>query len=158
PAPGVYPYEFDYRSGTGGPLALSIPVRPLYSLALTSNNNLTRPAGQQSSFTVQAKDETGAAIPNLALTVTVSGANAQTILATTTTTGAPPTTHPAPTPGPDPAQAPPTINAQAAISNQPTLTWVSAQAPSITVSGDSQLQPPNRGTYTATVTDPVAPA
>jgi hypothetical protein len=106
PAPGVYPYEFDYRSGTGGALALSVPVRPLNSLALTSNNNVTRPTNQPSSFTVQAKDETGAAIPNLALTVTVSGANAQTILATTNSSGVAPKATPAQTSAPTPSKSP----------------------------------------------------
>ena len=44
PAPGAYPYEFDYRSGTGGPLSLAVtltqgsntvPLPPLASLVLS---------------------------------------------------------------------------------------------------------------------------
>ena len=58
PAPGAYPYEFDYRSGTGGPLSFTVTttqgsttlgLRPLDSLLLTSNT-ASPTTGQSASF------------------------------------------------------------------------------------------------------------
>ncbi|HLK66747.1 MAG TPA: malectin domain-containing carbohydrate-binding protein [Bryobacteraceae bacterium] len=160
PQAGSYPYEFDYRSGTGGNLSLSMNgVRPLNSLLVTSNaNGVTKPVGQQVTFTFQALDETGAAVASLPLTVTVSGANPQTVVRTTDATGTATFSLTGVNVGADFVQAAATVNGQTAISNQGMLTWESAQAPQITVTGDAVLQLPNRGSYTATVTDPAAPA
>jgi hypothetical protein len=155
-AAGSYPYEFDYRSGTGGALSLADGIRPLYSLALTSAVSAT--VGQPASLTVQALDETGAPIAQLPITVTVGGAASQSSLTgTTDSTGKAIVHYASSLAGVALLQASAVVNGLPVVSNQTTITWTVSAAPSVTVSGEQMLYLPNRGTYTATVTDPNAP-
>lgn len=169
PAPGIYPYEFDYRSGTGGALSLSVTVtqagtttglRPVETLVLTSSSSATPAVGQPATFTVLAKDETGVPIPNVVITFNVNGANARTSPATTDSTGHAALTYVGGTAGVDVIQAVATIAGLPGVSNQVPVLWQPAQppqnpnAPQITASGTSSVQLPATGAYTATVTDP----
>jgi RHS repeat-associated protein len=168
PARGSYPYEFDYRSGTtGGPLSLAVTVtqgagtaglRPLYSVVLTGTGSTTPTQGQQATFQLQAKDETGAPLTALPVNVRVSGVNPQILPATTDNTGTATVTYTGGNSGVDFVQVTATVNGQAAYSNQLAITWIGASVPQLSVVGDKLLQLPNPGLYTATVTDPVAPA
>ena len=167
PVPGSYPYEFDYKSGTGGALSLAVTVtqgsttlglRPLESLVLTSNGTGSPRTGQSASFTVKATDESGSPIANLSVSVSVSGVTPQTLPATTDSSGQATVSYTETTPGADILQASTTVNGLQLVSSQATVTWISSQAPGITVNGTRQLQLPNSGSYTATVVDPVAPA
>src|SRR4030095_1819560 len=92
PAPGSYPYEFDYKSGTGGTLSFGVTVTqgantlgllPLDSMVLTSTGGASHATGQSASFTVQVTDETGAPLAQLPVLVTVTGANPQSLYTTT---------------------------------------------------------------------------
>jgi YD repeat-containing protein len=167
PVAGSYPYEFDYRSGTGGLLTLAVTatqgsntvgLRPLYSLTLTSSGSATPTQGQNATFQLQAKDETGAPLASLSVNVRVGGANGRILPATTDNTGAAVVSYTGANVGTDLIQVTATVNGQAAYSNQLTRNWISNQAPVISVDGEKQLRLPLTGTYTATVTDPVAPA
>jgi hypothetical protein len=167
PAPGSYPYEFDYKSGTGGALSLAVTVthgsgtvglRPLDSLVLTSGGNASHLTGQAASFTVQATDETGSPLAQLPVTVGVTGANSQTLEAVTDSTGKATVSYTGAAAGTDVLEASATLNGMSLGSGQLTATWIVGQAPQITVTGDQVLTLPNPGLYTATVTDPVAPA
>jgi RHS repeat-associated protein len=166
PAAGSYPYEFDYKSGTGGPLSFTVTttqgssssgVRPLESLVLTSST-ASPITGQPASFTLQATDETGAPIPSLPITVNVAGIAPHTLLATTNTAGLATVSYAETAAMTDVLQASATLNGLAIVSNQSTLTWTTNNPPSITVAGNSLVTLPGTATYTATVTDPVAPA
>ena len=153
PAPGSYPYEVDYREGSGGSPSLNFGVRPVDSLVLTTTATAPRPFGQTATFTIVARDETGAPIPQLALNLTVLGVNAQTRLVTTDSTGTATLTYSGgPTTGTDLIQATATVNGVLAVSSQVGVTWISNLAPQITVTGDMTLQLPNAGHYSATVT------
>ena len=166
PAAGSYPYEFDYKSGTGGPLSFtvtttqgssSVGVPPLESLVLTSNT-ASPIAGQPASLTLQATDETGAPIPSLPVTVNVAGLAQHTLQATTNSAGLATVSYTETTSMTDVLQAVATLNGLPIVSNQSTLTWTTNNPPSITVAGNSLVTLPGTATYTATVTDPVAPA
>ena len=167
PAPGSYPYEFDYRSGTGAPLSLAVTItqgattlglRPLDSLVLTPTSSAAPRTGQPATFTVKATDETGAPIANLSVSVDVSGIAPQTLRGTTDTTGLATVSYTETTLSTDVLQASALVNGLPLVSGQLTTTWSGAQAPDISVIGDKLLQLPNPGLYTATVTDPAAPA
>jgi hypothetical protein len=56
------------------------------------------------------------------------------------------------------SQASAAVNGLPIVSNQSTLTWTTTNPPSITVAGNSLVTLPGTATYTATVTDAVAPA
>jgi RHS repeat-associated protein len=170
PTAGSYPYEFDYKSGTGGPLAFTVTVGqgaaatgvgPLESLVLTSNT-ASPVAGQQASFTVKATDETGAPIKSLPVTVNVVGGAPRTLNATTNAAGIATVSYTEIAPMTDLLQASALVNGLQLVSAQTTVTWAAPsqapQAPLITVNGDKQLQLPSTGSYTASVTDPAAPA
>ena len=165
PAAGAYPYEFDYKSGTGGPLSFtvtttqgagSVGVPPLESLVLTSST-ASPITGQPASFTVKATDETGAPIASLPVTVNVAGIAQHTLLATTNSAGIATVSYTETAALTDVLQASATVNGLPMVSNQSTLTWTTNNPPSITVAGNSLVTLPGTATYTATVTDPVAP-
>jgi len=163
PAAGSYPYELDYKSGTGGNLSLAVTITqgaatvglpPLNTLLLTYTGTAAPRIGQPASFRVLAKDETGSPVAQLPITFNVGGVNPQTVPATTDSTGTATLTYTGGTAGTDLIQATGTINGQAAVSNHASVTWVSAQAPQISVTGDATVTLPATGSYTATVTDP----
>ena len=106
---------------------------------------------------MKATDETGAPIANLSVSVGVTGIAPQTLSGTTDSTGQAILNYSEPAIGTDLLQASALVNGLPLVSNQTTLTWISAQAPQITVEGTKLLQLPNSGSYTAAVTDPVAP-
>jgi len=152
PVPGSYLYEIDYQSGTGGPLSFSIAgLRPLVSLTLTSTSGGSPVTGQPVTFSVQATDESGAPIANLPVTFGVTGANQQALPATTDNTGKATVTYAGQAAGTDVMQATATLNGLSLVSNQSAVTWISANAPQITITGDLSLQLPNPGHYTATI-------
>jgi len=169
PAPGSYPYEFDYKSGTGGPLSFTVTVGQsaptgvgsLYSLVLTSNT-ASPIAGQPASFNVKATGETGAPIASLPVSVNVVGGAPQTLHATTNAAGIATVSYTETAAMTDLLQASALFNGLQLVSAQATVVWGAGQnspkAPLITVNGTQQLILPANGTYTATVTDPAAPA
>ncbi len=168
PATGSYPYEIDYQSGVGSDPSLAIAVTqgfstqalpPLDTLTLTETSNSTLLQGQQAMFTIQALDETGAARAQLPMLVSVTGANPQTVQATTNANGMATVSYSGTTAGADLIQASATTGGQSLYSNQAAETWSNStsQPPSITVVGDSTLTLPNPGVYQATVADPDAP-
>jgi RHS repeat-associated protein len=162
PVAGSYAYEFDYQSGTGGALSLAAPVRPLYNLLVTATGSANQVLGQMASYTVQATDETGAPMANLPVTVQVTGRNQNVLNATTDATGKATVSYAAVFAGIDYLQAQATFGGLGMYSNQSPVSWAAAanspNAPQITTNGDRQLRLPLTGTYTATVTDPQAPA
>jgi RHS repeat-associated protein len=153
PAAGSYTYEIDYRSGTGGALSLTDAIRPLESLVLTATGSGSLIAGQSATFNAQATDETGAPIASFPVTFAVTGANQQSQTVNTDSTGHATFTYAGSVVGADVVQATATLNGLGLISNQSPVTWISANAPYITVSGDTVLQLPNPGHYTATITN-----
>ena len=169
PASGSYPYEIDYQSGVGGDPSLAITVTqgsgtqalsPLDTLTLAETSNSTLLQGQQATFTIQATDETGAAMAQLPVVVSVTGTNPQTLNATTNSSGQATVSYSGTVAGADLIQASATTGGQSLYSNQAAETWSGSvsQAPTITVVGDSSLTLPSPGVYQATVTDPDAPA
>ena len=170
PTAGSYPYEFDYKSGTGGPLAFTVTVGQgaaatgvgsLESLVLTSNTS-SPVAGQQASFTVKATDETGAPIASLPVTVNVVGGAPQTLHGTTNSTGLATVSYTESAAMTDLLQASALVNSLQLVSAQTTVAWAAAkppsQAPLISINGDQVVYLPNLGSYTAAVTDPAAGA
>jgi RHS repeat-associated protein len=153
PAAGSYPYEIDYRSGTGGTLTFSDGIRPLESLVLTASGSASLVTGQSSTYNAQANDETGAPIANLPVTFGVSGVNQQAQTINTDSTGRATFSYAGQTAGVDVVQASATLFGLGLISNQVSVNWITANAPQITVSGDASLQMPNSGHYTATITN-----
>ena len=132
PAAGSYPYEFDYRSGTGGALSLADSIRPLYSLALTSEVTAGT-VGQSASLTVQALDETGSPIAQLPITVTVGGAASQSSLTgTTDSTGKATVPYTSSLVGVALLQASAVVNGLQLVSNQASVTWTVSAAPIVT--------------------------
>jgi hypothetical protein len=123
-------------------------------VVLTGTGSTTQ--GQQATFQLQAKDETGAPLTSLPVNVRVSGVNPQILPATTDNTGTATVTYTGGNSGVDFVQVAATVTGQAAYSNQLAITWIGALVPQISVVGDKLLQLPNPGLYTATVTDPVA--
>ena len=167
PTAGTYPYEFDYRSGTGGPLSLGVTVtqgtttlglRPLDWLRLTSNSSAAPRTGHPAAFTVKANDETGAPIANLPVTVNVSGIAPQTLRANTDATGNATVTYTDNVTGTDVLQASALAAGFALSSTQLTADWTDSRTPTIQVEGTISLQLPATAAYTAAVTDPAAPA
>jgi hypothetical protein len=127
PAAGSYPYEVDYRSGTGGALSLAVTVthggstfelRPLMTLELTPATVTQALTGHAQSLTLTAKDETGAGIPQLPLTVTVSGANTAVFAATTNSSGVATISYTGSNSGTDLVQVSATDGGQALYSNR----------------------------------------
>jgi RHS repeat-associated protein len=171
PVPGSYPFEFDYKSGTGGPLALTVTVAqgsgaasgvgPLESLVLTSIT-AAPVAGQSASFTVKATDETGAPIKALPFAVNVAGIAPQTLHGTTDTAGLATVSYTETAAMTDLLQASALVNGLQLVTAQTTVVWgaspQASQAPLISVAGDRLLYLPASGSYIATVTDPAAPA
>ena len=138
PAPGTYPYELDYSECCGGQLAVTVAtttatgtqgVPPTGSLTLSPNTVATQAAGVQQTFTVLASYASGAAIPNLPVTLTIVGANAQRLQATTDSTGHATFTYTATYAGTDTVQAVAWISGLASYSGQVTIQWTQPPTP-----------------------------
>jgi RHS repeat-associated protein/uncharacterized repeat protein (TIGR01451 family) len=131
PAPGSYPYELDYTECCAGQLALTMAVGqsgsqgvpPTGSLALSPINPSTLTAGQSQTFTVQASDASGAPVPNTGVALVIDGANAQTVSATTDSTGHATFTYTGINAGTDSLQAVATISGLGAFSNIVDVNW-----------------------------------
>lgn len=138
PAPGTYPYELDYSECCGGQLAVTVAtttatgtqgVPPTGSLTLSPNTVATQAAGVQQTFTVLASYASGAAIPNLPVTLTIVGANAQRLQATTDSTGHASFTYTATYAGTDTVQAVAWVSGLAAYSGQVNVQWTTPPTP-----------------------------
>jgi PA14 domain len=80
PSGGVYPYEVDYAKGGDHNLTLTMsangtPIPAAVILTMTPNTVPSTTAGQFVALTIQARDFNGAALPNVPVSVTITGVN-----------------------------------------------------------------------------------
>jgi hypothetical protein len=158
---GSYPYEFDFKNGTGG-AGLSVtagssgyPLAPLTPLILSPSGQGPLLTGQTATLTLQAYNETAAYAANVPVNVTVTGANTQVIAATTDINGQATVSYRGVNQGADVVQATATIDGFAAISNQSQVSWgaSSTAPPTLTVQGATVLTGPQTSQYYAYTTD-----
>jgi RHS repeat-associated protein len=131
PAAGTYPYELDYTECCGGQEVLTMTVGqtnskgvpPTGSLTLSPNNPPTLAAGQTQTFSVQASDASGAAVPNAGVALIINGANMQQLSATTDATGRATFSYSAVNAGTDSLQAVANISGLGAFSNMVNVNW-----------------------------------
>jgi len=141
PSAGVYPYEVDYSECCGGQLALTMAtssgegVPPAGNLSITPVNVPNQNIGQAVQLTVAAMDDTGLVIPNLPVTMTVSGPNEQTLTGTTGSNGLAVLSYVGNSPGTDLVIAGASVAGMPATSNTVPVTWVYG-------SGSSSSAPP----------------
>ncbi|HEY2170226.1 MAG TPA: RHS repeat-associated core domain-containing protein, partial [Candidatus Angelobacter sp.] len=98
-------------------------VPPTGSLTLSPNNPPTLAAGQTQTFTVQASDASGAAVPNVGVALIINGANMQQLSATTDVTGRAIFSYSAANAGTDSLQAVGNISGLGAFSNTVNVNW-----------------------------------
>jgi RHS repeat-associated protein/uncharacterized repeat protein (TIGR01451 family) len=131
PAAGTYPYELDYTECCAGQEVLTMTVGqtnskgvpPTGSLTLSPNNPPTLAAGQTQTFSVQASDASGAAVPNAGVALIINGANMQQLSATTDATGRATFSYIATNAGTDSLQAVANISGLGAFSNIVNVNW-----------------------------------
>jgi RHS repeat-associated protein len=131
PAPGSYPYELDYSECCGGLLALTMTVGqsnfrgvpPTGSLTISPNDPPTLPAGQTQTFTVQALDASGLAVPNVGVALIINGANFQQLSTSTGADGRATFSYSAVNAGTDTLQAVGNISGLGAMSNTISVNW-----------------------------------
>ena len=131
PAPGSYPYELDYTECCAGQEVLTMTVGqsnfkgvpPTGSLTLGPNNPPTLAAGQTQTFTVQASDASGAAVPNAGVALIINGANMQQLSGTTDATGRATFSYSAVNAGTDSLQAVANISGLGTFSNMVNVNW-----------------------------------
>jgi RHS repeat-associated protein len=131
PAAGSYPYELDYTECCAGQEVLTMTVGqsnskgvpPTGSLKLSPINPPTLAAGQTQTFTVQASDASGAAVPNAGVALIINGANMQQLSATTDATGRATFSYSAVNAGTDSLQAVANISGLGAFSNMVNVNW-----------------------------------
>jgi RHS repeat-associated protein len=98
-------------------------VPPTGSLTLSPINPPTRAAGQTQTFTVQASDAAGAAVPNAGVALIINGANMQQLSSTTDATGRTTFSYSAVNAGTDSLQAVANISGLGAFSNMVNVNW-----------------------------------
>ncbi|HKB33094.1 MAG TPA: hypothetical protein VKF16_04440, partial [Candidatus Dormibacteraeota bacterium] len=135
PAPGMYPYEMDYFECCGDGLAFTVGIAgaagmpPTGNLALSPYTQSARLVGQTQTFNVAAMDASGAALPNLLITLAITGANAHQLQATTDSTGLASFSYLGVNAGTDQVQAFAQISGLPEVSNVTPLTWNPAPPP-----------------------------
>ena len=131
------------------------------TLLVLNGNSCGAVAGQPNTVYLQAFTESGNLAAGATVNLTVTGANPQTLAATTDNNGNATFTYTG-APGTDIVQATANIDGFATVSGQVTVNWAGTggqgAAPTVQVSGDSTLTFPYTGYYNASVTDPVSPA
>lgn len=131
PAAGSYPYELDYTECCAGQEVLTMTVGqtnskgvpPTGSLTLSPNNPPTLAVGQAQTFSVQASDASGAAVPNVGVALIINGANMQQLSGTTDATGRAAFSYTAVNAGTDTVQAVGNISGLGAFSNLVNVNW-----------------------------------
>ncbi len=137
PGPGTYPYELDYVECCdlpligGDTLSLMMSMGPIGSSGLPPTSTLTitpnslnpLPAGGQQVFTVTATDASGHPVPNLGVTLEVSGVDGEELKATTNSSGFATFTYQDINPGTASVQAVALINGMVTFSNQVSVPW-----------------------------------
>jgi RHS repeat-associated protein len=138
PAAGTYPYEVDYSEGICCQLVVTATtvtasgtqgVPPTGSLVLSPNTVPAQVAGGQQTFTLLATDAGGAPQANLPVELTIVGANAQRLNATTDSTGHATFTYTGTYAGTDTVQAVAWISGLASYSGQVTAQWTTPPTP-----------------------------
>jgi len=131
PAPGTYAYELDYVECCDGTLSLtmaigatnSIGTSPTGALSITPINPASILVGQLETLTVQATDGSGSAVPSAGVTLTIGGANPQTLSGTTDSTGKATFQYSGVNAGSDTVQALASISGQGTLSNLVVVPW-----------------------------------
>ena len=131
PTAGTYPYEVDYSECDGGGLTFTMAqgassatgIPPTGSLILTPNSVSAQPIGGQENFAVVATDASGVAVPNLNVSLVVSGANDQNVSKTTDNSGNATFSYRDVSGGTDFVQAVATIDGMVSYSNVVTVPW-----------------------------------
>jgi RHS repeat-associated protein len=106
------------------PKLITTPLPPATTLTLTPSGHTSLDVNQQQIITASALDSGGHPVPNLPISLTVSGANSQHLSATTDATGVarfPPLVGV--NPGDDAAEATATVDGQSTVSNAIAITW-----------------------------------
>ena len=135
PAAGTYPYELDYTECCAGQEVLTMTVGqanakgvpPTGSLTISPNNPPTLAAGQTQTFTVQAFDASGLAVPNVGVALIINGANQQQLSKTTDANGRATFSYSAVNAGTDTLQAVGNIGGLGAMSNIVSVNWTVPQ-------------------------------
>lgn len=140
PAPGTYPFELDYSQGPASDRALTMAIHqdgdindwlpPTGSLTLTTAHTAPQQVGQSRTFEVTALDGGGNPLPNLPVSLMISGANTQELAGTTNSSGVATFTYIGQNIGQDTVQA--TAWAQgtrAAYSAEIGVVWTQASPP-----------------------------
>jgi hypothetical protein len=131
PAPGAYPFEVDYTECCGGQLALTLAspssggqvIPPIAVLALTPNADQTLPHAMATSFSVHATGGSGAPLAHQRVSFAFSGANAQSVAATTDANGDATISFIATNVGSDTLQVTSSVAGLGAVSNAITISW-----------------------------------
>jgi RHS repeat-associated protein len=130
PTAGTYPYELDYTECNGGELVLTMALGstnstgtpPTGSLTVTANNS-SNTVGQSETLVVQAKDASGAGVPNLGVALDIYGANQQFLSGTTNTSGQASIQYTGTFAGQDTIQAIASVGGMPTVSNVAPVTW-----------------------------------
>jgi RHS repeat-associated protein len=131
PAAGTYPYEVDYTECCGGQLVLTMTqgatsstgIAPTGSLTLSPNSLSPLPVGGQQAFSVVASDASGAPVPDLHVSLVVTGADNLQLPAVTDSTGTATFTYQDVNPGTASVQAVAFISGMVAYSNAVSVPW-----------------------------------
>jgi RHS repeat-associated protein len=99
------------------------PLPPSSSIILSPSQPLSLSDGTPQTFTVSVTAANGQPVPDLAVNVGVSGANPQTLTATTSTNGTATVSYAGPSAGTDRIQATALLNGLEEASNVTTATW-----------------------------------
>jgi len=154
PAPGTYQYEIDYTECCGFGLSLTMGIgatngpgtSPTGSLALSPVNPASIATGQVETLTAQATDGSGLAVPSTLVTLTISGANPQTLTTTTDATGKATFQYSGVTAGSDTVQAIANISSQGTFSNLVVVPWSASGGGTVTLVQQGWIGAPLIGT------------
>jgi len=167
PAAGAYPYELDYAKGGDNRLTLTLqangaPIPAAALLTLTPASVSSLRAGQIQQLVLSATDANGVVLPNLAVTFTVTGENAQTRLLTTDGVGQAGFAYAGSPllPGPDTVQAATRVNGADAYSNAVVIPWNNGvnQAPVVSAGPSQSVTLPGAAVLSGSVSDDGLPS
>jgi RHS repeat-associated protein len=170
PAPGTYPFEIDYYECCGsslgmvltssGPSPVGIPLTGSLTLSPTSVSPL--PFGGQQSFTVFAANAAGVPVPNLGVSLLVTGANEITLAGVTDATGHVTFNYQDVEAGTDSVQAAAFIDGMFDHSDTVSVPWLPSPATygtlNIGIAADSTVTLSNLLQLTGTATDSSLPS
>jgi len=173
PAPGTYPFEIDYfEADPGSSLGMvltssassPVGIPQTGSLTLSPSSVSPLPVGGQQSFSVLATDATGTPVPNLGISLLVTGANEITLTGITNATGHATFNYQDVEPGTDSVQAAAFINGMFNHSDSVSVPWTLPSATSggsgtlnIGITADSAITLQNALQLTGTATDSSLP-